>query len=135
MIIYKYGNSQARTVLVQPVGDHDLPGIEKELLEIQSLTEMEVQLLAVKVDNWNHDLSPWAVPAVFGGENFGGGIILVMGGISDQSVCRRCSGLTVALVSGFSGIYEKQKTLQRLHLSEPWRQRRKDQASCDIQSR
>jgi predicted alpha/beta superfamily hydrolase len=27
----------------------------------------------VKVSDWNHDLSPWKAPAVFGREDFGGG--------------------------------------------------------------
>lgn len=31
------------------------------------------RLIAVKIDRWNHDLSPWAAPAVFGKENFGDG--------------------------------------------------------------
>lgn len=71
--MYKYGNSQARTILIQPVGNHDLPLLEDEVKEIQKLTGMDVQLLAVKVDNWNHDLSPWTAPAVFGNEDFGNG--------------------------------------------------------------
>ena len=29
--------------------------------------------VAVKVENWNHDLSPWNAPAVFGTEDFGDG--------------------------------------------------------------
>ena len=29
--------------------------------------------MAVKVENWNHDLSPWNAPAVFGTEDFGDG--------------------------------------------------------------
>ena len=29
--------------------------------------------MAVKVENWNHDLSPWNAPAVFGPEDFGDG--------------------------------------------------------------
>lgn len=73
LTIYKYGNSRAITVLIQPVGAHDLPGLEDEVKEIQKLTGVNIQLLAVKVDNWNHDLSPWPAPAVFGNEDFGNG--------------------------------------------------------------
>lgn len=73
LTIYKYGNSRAITVLIQPVGAHDLPGVEDEVKEIQKLTGVDIQLLAVKVDNWNHDLSPWPAPAVFGNEDFGNG--------------------------------------------------------------
>ena len=73
MCIYEYGNLQADIVLVQPVGDHDLAGLEAEVAEIQRLANKEFRLLAVKVDDWNQDLSPWPAPAVFGNEDFGNG--------------------------------------------------------------
>ena len=73
MCIYEYGNLQADIVLVQPVGDHDLAGLEAEVAEIQRLANKEFSLLAVKVDDWNQDLSPWPAPAVFGNEDFGNG--------------------------------------------------------------
>ena len=53
MDIYKYGSSQTPVVLIQMVGEHDLPGIEREIMEIRRLTDMEFQLIAVKVNNWN----------------------------------------------------------------------------------
>ena len=73
MDIYEYGSSQAPVVLIQMVGEHDLPGIEREIMEIRRLTDMEFQLIAVKVNNWNQDLSPWNAAAVFGKEEFGNG--------------------------------------------------------------
>lgn len=73
MEIYKYGDDQASIVLIQMVGEHDLSGIEKEIHEIQKLTEMKFQLIALKVYNWNHDLSPWRAQAVFSNEGFGDG--------------------------------------------------------------
>ena len=73
MKIYKYGNPQASVVLIQPVGDHDLPEIEDEVLQIGELTGLEFQMIAVKVDDWNRELSPWKAPAVFGNEDFGEG--------------------------------------------------------------
>lgn len=73
MTIYEYGNRETSIILIQPVGEHDLPGIEKEAAEIRRLTHMDFRLIAVKVDSWNHDLSPWNAPAVFGKEDFGDG--------------------------------------------------------------
>ena len=73
MCIYEYGNLQANIVLVQPVGDHDLAGLEAEVAEIQRLANKEFRLLAVKVEDWNQDLSPWPALAVFGNEDFGNG--------------------------------------------------------------
>lgn len=73
MTIFKYGSSSTPIILLQPVGDHDLPSIEEEIEEIKKRTDKEFQLIAVKVDAWNKDLSPWEAPAVFGKEDFGAG--------------------------------------------------------------
>ncbi|MBR1919145.1 MAG: hypothetical protein IJ831_05925 [Spirochaetales bacterium] len=70
---YEYGNPEARTVLVQMVGDHDLEEIEREFSLIKESTDREFLLLAIKVESWNDDLSPWKAPAVFGKDDFGGG--------------------------------------------------------------
>jgi hypothetical protein len=71
--ISRYGNPDADIVLIQPVDDHDLAGIENEAAEIQRLTDQDFCLIAVRVGDWNTDLSPWKAPAVFGQEDFGGG--------------------------------------------------------------
>ena len=73
MEMLKYGNPNAPVVLIQPVDDHDLAVIENEVAMIQRLTDISFHLLAVKVNRWNTDLSPWKAPAVFGHENFGDG--------------------------------------------------------------
>ena len=73
MVIYEYGNPHAAITLVQPVDDHDMAGIEAEVTEIQRLSGQETRLLAVKVESWNRDLSPWPAPAVFGRDDFGAG--------------------------------------------------------------
>ena len=73
MEISEFGNSQSDIVLIQPVDDHDLEGIENEFAEIKRECENDFCLIAFKVDDWNNDLSPWKAPAVFGKEDFGGG--------------------------------------------------------------
>ena len=73
MVVYKYGDPEANIVLIQPVGDHDVHDIENEVSEIKKRTSLEFQMVAVKVDSWNQDLSPWRAPAVFGNEDFGEG--------------------------------------------------------------
>ena len=73
MRIYEYSEPNAKNVLLQPVGDHDLPAIENEIREIKRLTAQPFRLIAVKVERWNDDLSPWCAPAVFGHEDFGDG--------------------------------------------------------------
>lgn len=73
MQLYEFGPTEAENVLIQPVGDHDLPLIENEIAEIRRRTEIPFRLTAVKVESWNRDLSPWPAPAVFGNESFGDG--------------------------------------------------------------
>lgn len=55
------------------VDDHDLEGIESEVAEIQNLTDADFHLIAIKIQDWNADLSPWLAPAVFGKKDFGDG--------------------------------------------------------------
>lgn len=73
MNIHEYGSASAPVVLIQPIGDHNADGIEAEYNLIKELSEVEFHLLAVTVDSWNGDLSPWTAPAVFGKEGFGDG--------------------------------------------------------------
>lgn len=60
-------------VLVQPVDQHDLALVENEIRIIAENTADEFRLIAIEVDSWNFDLSPWRAPAVFGKEDFGDG--------------------------------------------------------------
>ena len=46
MTIYEYGNPEAEVVLIQPVGDHDLPEIENEVMEIGKLVNKDFQFIA-----------------------------------------------------------------------------------------
>ena len=73
MKVYEYGDPAASTVLVQMADDHDLAVLENEAALIRELSGNDFRLIAVKVDDWNHDLSPWKAPAVFGNESFGDG--------------------------------------------------------------
>ena len=72
MKIYEYGNSNSPNVLIQPVDDHDLSVMESEIALIKEAAGDDLYLMALKVNNWNDDLSPWRAPAVFGSEDFGG---------------------------------------------------------------
>ena len=67
----EFGNREAKTVLIQPVDEHDLRMIENEAALIRESTGKEFLLAAFRVKDWNRDLSPWKAPAVFGSEDFG----------------------------------------------------------------
>lgn len=71
MDILEYGIADSKTVLIQPVDDHDLEGIENEVGAVGELSGRDFRLLAVKVNRWNEDLSPWQAPPVFGNDSFG----------------------------------------------------------------
>jgi len=69
---YEFGNADSNIILIQPVDDHDLEGIENEFAMITNSCDLSLRLIAVSINNWYNDLSPWEAPAVFGKENFGG---------------------------------------------------------------
>ena len=71
--VFTYGNPEAATVLIQMADDRDLEMMEKEAAEIQRLTDQDFCLTVLGVARWNHDLSPWEAPALFGKESFGNG--------------------------------------------------------------
>ena len=81
MELFQYGDPNASAVLIQPVDDRDLAGIAQEAAEIRKLTDTPFCLKAVRVQRWNHELSPWEAPAVFGSEPFGGGAQETLSGI------------------------------------------------------
>lgn len=68
-----FGDINANTVLIQPVDEHDLAGIENEVALITASCGKSFQLIAVRIGSWNTELSPWKAPAVFGKEDFGEG--------------------------------------------------------------
>ena len=73
MQIYEVGERASDTLLIQPVDDHDLELIESEAAAIRQLAGQDFHLTAVRVRNWNRDLTPWEAPPVFGKEGFGNG--------------------------------------------------------------
>lgn len=67
-------NGNAGKCIIQPLDERELEMIGAEIEEIKRLTNEEPFLLvAVLIDEWNKELSPWEAPAVFGKEDFGCG--------------------------------------------------------------
>ena len=83
MKTFEFGNPNSNIVLIQPVDDHDLEGIENEYTAIISNCNMSLCLIAARIDDWNNDLSPWEAPAVFGKESFGSGAAIKLGELLD----------------------------------------------------
>ena len=136
MVVYKYGDPEANIVLIQPVGDHDVHDIENEVSEIKKRTSLEFQMVAVKVDSWNQDLSPWRAPAVFGNEDFGEGASTLLAQIlelcKDESKTYYLGGYSLAGLfalwascqtdrfSGISFVCERIWDCKPCCLSESW---------------
>ncbi len=79
MKTYEFGKPDSDIVLIQPVDDHDLVGIENEFTTIVNSCDQNFRLIAVRINDWNKDLSPWEAPAVFGKESFGSGASETLG--------------------------------------------------------
>jgi hypothetical protein len=90
-MITEYGKADATTVLIQPVGEHETSGMENEVGAIRKMAGEDFKLVAVKVDHWNDDLSPWNAPAVFRGESFGNGAAATLDRIVDCCKDKRLS--------------------------------------------
>jgi len=73
MKITRFGNEKSNIVLIQLVDERELSSMEHEVDLIRGLTDRDFGLIAVCVDDWNKDLSPWKAPSVYGNEDFGSG--------------------------------------------------------------
>ena len=81
MKTYEFGHADADVVLIQPVDDYDLEGIENEFMTISNSCDMNFRLIAFKIDDWNNDLSPWKAQVVFGKQGFGSGASETLGAL------------------------------------------------------
>ena len=62
---YDYGDTNSRNVLIQLVGEHDFAQLPDTVETVSALAGGDFCLTALKVDDWNRELSPWKAPAVF----------------------------------------------------------------------
>ena len=81
---YLYVQPASRYLLVQPVDEHDLELLEKEVEIIQALAGRPFTLVAFKIEGWNQELSPWEAPPVFGKVPFGNGAKKTLAFITNQ---------------------------------------------------
>ena len=68
-----YEQEQPEFLLVQPVDEHDLKTLDDETEAIEALSNRSAVLVALTINDWQHELSPWATPPVFGKKSFGDG--------------------------------------------------------------
>lgn len=68
-----YETGEAAALLIQAIDEHNPELLDQEAEIIKTLTHIPFTLAAFLIEDWNHELSPWEAPAVFGRENFGSG--------------------------------------------------------------
>ena len=100
MKTYEFGDPNSDIVLIQPVDDHDIEGIENEFMTIINRFDTNFLLIAVRINDWNNDLSPWEASAVSGKDNFGSGASETLGELlklcSDKSRTYFIGGYSLA---------------------------------------
>jgi len=72
MQIAEYGDLSAKTVLLRMSEKREEEFIKSEFRILSENSPVPFYFLALKVEDWNGDLSPWEAPAVFGNEGFAG---------------------------------------------------------------
>lgn len=71
LTVLEFGNKNSDLVLIQPIDDYG--PIENEYKLIKQMVNKDIRLMAIKINDWNKELSPWKAVAVFGKEDFAGG--------------------------------------------------------------
>ena len=70
---FLYHNAAATHLLIQPVDEHELEVLDQEVEAIGNQTKTPFSLVALLIEDWNQELTPWPAPAVFGRIPFGDG--------------------------------------------------------------
>ena len=70
---FLYHDAAATHLLIQPVDEHDLEVLNQEVDIIRNQTKTPFSLVALLIEDWNQELTPWTAPAVFGKIPFGDG--------------------------------------------------------------
>lgn len=86
-------DDDADIILLQPVGEHELEMLDKEVDLIREWTDIPFTFVAFLIEDWNRELSPWESPAVFGNEKFGAGASKTLSFITDAllpEICEIC---------------------------------------------
>ncbi len=83
---FLYIHSDAEYLLIQPIDEHDLEVLDQEVEAIRMLSDKPFSLVALKIDDWNRELSPWQAPPVFGKIPFGDGAGDTLAYITEQLV-------------------------------------------------
>ena len=113
METYEFGNQSSDIVLIQPIDEHDAATLENEAAFITDHCSKAFRLVAVKISDWNMELSPWEAPAVFRGSAFGNGAAGTLGRLlelcNDKSKTYYIGGYSLAGLFALWAAYQTDK--------------------------
>ncbi len=97
----------ARALLIQPVDGHDISELPALLSWTQAHTHVPFAHVALSIQRWNDELTPWPAPPVFGKTPFGEGAPATLRLITQRVVPAVCSALhlsgnTPVVLGGYS---------------------------------
>ena len=101
-----WGDSSAPVRFLQPTDRQDLSRMEEQVEALKKLTSRrDWCLLALPVECWNRDLSPWCAPPVFGKEGFGDGARQTLDGLLSLLACDETSRAEILCGYSLAGLF------------------------------
>ena len=99
---FLYQDEAATHLLIQPIDEHDLEGLDQEVETIKELSDKPFSLVAFMIKDWNQELTPWAAPPVFGRIPFGSGAEKTLEFITSQLLPEIQENIPHLILGGYS---------------------------------
>ena len=102
---YVFFHPEASCLLIQPVDEHELEHLQKEVEMMEALTDKPFSFVAFRIEDWNKELTPWAAPPAFGRVPFGDGARQTLTFVTDSllpAVQGRGLDVSRCLLGGYS---------------------------------
>ena len=99
---FLYQDEAAKHLLIQPIDEHDLEGLDQEVETIKELSDKPFSLVAFMIKDWNQELTPWVAPPVFGKTPFGDGAEKTLKFITSQLLPEVQENYPYLILGGYS---------------------------------
>ena len=99
---FLYQDEAAKHLLIQPIDEHDLEGLEQEVETIKELSDKPFSLVAFMIKDWNLELTPWTAPPIFGKVPFGSGAEKTLEFITSQLLPEVQENIPHLILGGYS---------------------------------
>ncbi|MBQ8919161.1 MAG: hypothetical protein IJ056_03550 [Acidaminococcaceae bacterium] len=101
-----FGSRLSENLFIQLVDEHDMKLMEQEVAVLEELTgNKNWCVLAVPVNDWNQELTPWKADPVFGRQGFGSGAAQTLYNLTEQiilSIEKECPPVKRYILCGYS---------------------------------